>query len=364
MIPPPESNYQSVRNSNIELYRIVVMLLIVMHHYVVNSGLLNVMVNDSLSARSIFLYLFGMWGKTGINCFVLITGYFMCKSTITIRKFLKLLLEVEFYYIIIGLWFIIGGYTNFSWGKMIYMISPIKNIGSDFVSCFLLFYLFIPFLNILISNLSRRQHLVLVILSTSIYSVLGSVPWLGIQFNYISWFCILYFISSYIRIHRFYKNDSLSFWGVCTLGFILISIASVLFMIYRVQGQATSLTLPYFFVSDSNKILALTTSVSSFMFFKNIRIEYNSFINTVAASTFGVLLIHANSDEMRHWLWKDLCSNATMFYSDRIYIHAMLIPVSVFFTCILIDYLRKQTIEAPILNIVMGFIEGKKLFIL
>jgi len=117
------------------------MLLIVMHHYVVNSGLLNVMVNDSLSARSIFLYLFGMWGKTGINCFVLITGYFMCKSTITIRKFLKLLLEVEFYYIIIGLCFIIGGYTNFSWGKMIYMISPIKNIGSDFVSCFLLFYL-------------------------------------------------------------------------------------------------------------------------------------------------------------------------------------------------------------------------------
>lgn len=69
-----------IRNSNLELYRIIVMLLIVAHHYVVNSGLITVMEETPLSARSIFFYLFGAWGKIGINCFVLITGYFMCKS--------------------------------------------------------------------------------------------------------------------------------------------------------------------------------------------------------------------------------------------------------------------------------------------
>ncbi len=79
--------------SNLELYRIIVMLLIVAHHYVVNSGLMEVMMSQPTSGKSIFLSLFGMWGKTGINCFVLITGYFMCRSEITLRKFLKLLLE-------------------------------------------------------------------------------------------------------------------------------------------------------------------------------------------------------------------------------------------------------------------------------
>lgn len=64
------------RNSNLELYRIIVMLLIVAHHYVVNSGLMSVMKEEPLHIQSIFLYLFGMWGKTGINCFVMITGYF------------------------------------------------------------------------------------------------------------------------------------------------------------------------------------------------------------------------------------------------------------------------------------------------
>ena len=32
-----------IRRSNLELYRIIVMLLIVTHHYVVNSGLMDVM---------------------------------------------------------------------------------------------------------------------------------------------------------------------------------------------------------------------------------------------------------------------------------------------------------------------------------
>ena len=85
------------RRSNLELYRILVMMLIVAHHYVVNSGVLDVMHNDPMSGRSLYLYLIGMWGKTGINCFVLITGYFMCKSHITVKKFLKLLLEILFY---------------------------------------------------------------------------------------------------------------------------------------------------------------------------------------------------------------------------------------------------------------------------
>jgi peptidoglycan/LPS O-acetylase OafA/YrhL len=80
------------------------MLLIVAHHFVANSGLLSeggLIYRDPFSAKSIFLLIFGAWGKTGINCFVLISGYFMCESHITLKKFLKLVLEVYFYKIVI-----------------------------------------------------------------------------------------------------------------------------------------------------------------------------------------------------------------------------------------------------------------------
>ena len=104
------------RESNLELYRIIVMLLIVAHHYVVNSGLTSEtgpIYSDWSSWRSIFLLLFGAWGKTGINCFVLITGYFMTESKITAKKYVKLLAEVLFYNILIYLIFCVSGYQSF-----------------------------------------------------------------------------------------------------------------------------------------------------------------------------------------------------------------------------------------------------------
>lgn len=75
------------------------MLLIIAHHYVVNSGLMDPggpIRADLLSVKSQFLLLFGAWGKTAINGFVLITGYFMCTGKIRLRKFWKLYLEYEF----------------------------------------------------------------------------------------------------------------------------------------------------------------------------------------------------------------------------------------------------------------------------
>lgn len=191
----------NVRSSNLELYRIIVMLLIVAHHYVVNSGLMDVMAEEPLSGRSVFFYLFGVWGKTGINCFLMITGYFMCMSQITVRKFLKLLFEVEFYKITIYAIFVLSGYETFSVSGCIKSIVPMLSLTDGFVSCFLVFYLCIPFLNIFVHNMDRRMHGLLVLLCLFIYTVHGTLPGMSVSMNYVSWFCVLYFIASYIRLY-------------------------------------------------------------------------------------------------------------------------------------------------------------------
>ncbi len=198
------------RNSNLELYRIITMLLIVAHHYVVNSGLIQIMQNSETTFNSIFLYIFGMWGKTGINCFVLITGYFMCKSHITFRKFLKLLLEIEFYKIIIYLIFLLSGYENFSIKEMIKAFYPMTSNFNDFTFCFLLFFLCIPFLNILINNLSKGMHKKLLLLLLCIYTILYTLPGCYLPYNYVSWFCVLYIIASYIRFYGLYPQISIT----------------------------------------------------------------------------------------------------------------------------------------------------------
>ena len=49
----------SVRTSNLELFRILLMLMIIAHHYVVNSGLTEVWSANDETGNSLFLALFG-----------------------------------------------------------------------------------------------------------------------------------------------------------------------------------------------------------------------------------------------------------------------------------------------------------------
>ena len=353
------------RRSNLELYRIIVMLLIVMHHYVVNSGLFDVMFKTPTAPKSIFLYVFGMWGKTGIDCFVLITGYFMCKSSISLRKFVKLLLQVELYNIFFGCIFLYTGHTPWSVSSIIQVINPISSVDTNFTSCFLLFYLFIPFLNILLSNLSKSQHLLLVILSLGIYTILGTVPWIDVTFNYVTWFCVLYVVASYIRIYGIWRSEDKMFWGGASLVFALISVLSVFMMLFRYvrSGVRLDWNVLMFFVSDSNKLLAFLVSVSTFMFFKNIDIRQSKLINTIASCTFGVLLIHANSDAMRQWLWVETCNNVGMFSKNTIYVHALCVPIVVFIVCMIIDYCRQQFIERPYLDKIVDCIRNNGIYV-
>lgn len=124
---------------------------------------------------------------------------------------------------------------------------------------------------------------------------------------------------------------------------ICLSILSVLFMAYKISiGQPC---MAYCYVQDSNTLLAVVTAVASFMFFKDLRMKHHKWINTIAASTFGVLLIHANSDTMRLWLWKDTLHNADRYYMSDACLYALLAVLGVFAICIVIDYVRIHTVE-------------------
>lgn len=348
-----EQNVQKQRDSNIELFRIITMILIVAHHYVVNSGLTDFngpIYTDALSWRSLFLLLFGAWGKTGINCFMLITGYFMCKSNITFKKYAKILGEVYFYRIVINLIFWISGYAEISTKALIKTILPVTQIAQNFTGTYLVFFLCIPFLNVLVQHMTEKQHAKLLALCVLIYVFFGTVH--RVDMNYVSWYIVLYFISSYVRLYprKIYSNTLL--WGTCLTLSIVFSVISVLccaWLSARMERSAA-----YLFVSDSNTFLAVLTGFCAFMFFRNIKLKYNPIINVIASSTFGVLLIHANSATMRTWLWKGLLDNMGAYHSTWMPVHALGSVIAIFVICTIIDVLRIRFIETPLLAVLDG----------
>ena len=223
---------------------------------------------------------------------------------------------------------------------------PVTMVSDGFTSCFILFWLTIPFLNTLIRGIDRKMHLRLIALGLFIYTAVLYIPTGGVRMNYVSWFIVLYFISSYIRLYpeHIYHNDNVQTWGWLSVLAILLAAGSVAVICW--YNDVFERTKPVFWlVSDSNTFLALFVGVTTFMFFKSINIGHSVIINSVGPTTFGVLLIHAHSNVMRHWLWRDTVDCVGHYNDNYYYLYAAITVLVIFTICSLIDYIRIQTIE-------------------
>ena len=336
------------RSSNLELYRILCMLMIVAHHYVVNSGLTSPdgpLITAPAPANSLYLALFGAWGKTGINCFLMITGYFMCTSKITLRKFIKLMAQIYLYRLLLFPIFLIAGYETISIIRIIKLLMPTWGFTDNFTGCFIGFWLTIPFLNLLVQNMTKRQHELLLLLLLGMFSLLGSIPTFGVAFNYVTWFGVIYFIASYIRLYPQPLFERRRLWG--WLSFVCIVMAAASILGFRILMDGRFASYSFFFISDSNKFFAVAVAVCTFLWFKNMDIKYSKVINVIGASTFGVFLIHTNSDAMRTWLWKDTV-DVVGHYSmplGNLMLYSIAVVLVIFAVCNLIDQFRIATLE-------------------
>lgn len=160
------------------------------------------------------------------------------------------------------------------------------------------------------------------------------------SFEYIGWYVTVYLIGSYLRLYEMKWMSSRRITGLlcaCSLVFSWLSVICIRFVAEKMNRN-----LPYYyFVVDSNKVLAIATAISLFLLFKNINIGSNKLINKFSASTFGVLMIHASSDTMRRWLWQDVCKNTFAFATNSFIFHSVFCTLAVYIVCVSIDMVRK-----------------------
>lgn len=334
------------RSSNLELYKILMMLLIVAHHYVVNSGLTSdggPIYGDLTAKRSILLLLIGAWGKSAINGFVMITGFFMYKKAITAKKFTVLLTETMFYRIVITSVFFITGYLAFSKDALLTMVLPVRYITDSFPQVYLVFFLTIPFLNVLIKDLSKKMHLRLLLLLGFVYVFCSTMSAFSVRFNYYSWFIVVYLTGAFLARCSKKITENRKLWFYLMLASLGVSAATV------INGVNKGADV-YKYVIDANKLLPFTNSITSFMFFKSIKLPKNRIINTVASSTYGVFLIHTCGDSMRKWLWRDVLRVTQSYYLPWPYLilHIAGSILGVYAVCTVIDLLRRRFLEKPL----------------
>ena len=345
-----------VRSSNIELLRIVSMLFIVAHHFVYNSGLSDTFDYTHPNVNLIWFQWIGAWGKTAINAFVIITGYFMCTSSLTARKFFKLLFKVVFYLVAIFLIFLSFGYEAATPRRLFELAGHFfRGINNGFTVSFLWFYLGIPFYNILIRHCSKRELFLLIVLLLFHFCGAATLVAAKYSFNHTFWYMTIYFIGAYVRL---YPKPWMSRNRVCLpLLLSCVCFASVWMLINDwLMACGMKVNFQYWLISDSDKILAVSIGMLLFLVFRNWKIGYSKVINTIASTTFGVLLIHANSDAMRSWLWKDLLDVSSFIGLPFgvLIAKSLACIVGVFAVCSLIDLLRIKFVERSVMKLLEG----------
>lgn len=346
MLNSINTNVEKERNSNFELFRIILMILIVAHHYVLNSGMIELYDFSNITGNMIFLQVYGMFGKTIINCFTLITGYFMVKSNISCRKFAKVYLQVKFYVIFFFLIFVFFGYSAFSLKELIKTIfSVVYDSGTLYIGTYIIFYLFIPFLNIVAKTLKKRHFQILLVLLFVYYTVFSTF-FLHDTFDFVGWMMTTYLIGAYISLYpcKWFESKKIALFGAVSA--VVLMVMSILVVDYI--GAKIGFFNYYHMMSDSNKLLAVWCSISFFLLFKNIEIKNNKFINEIASLTFGVLLFHANSDNMRTFLWGTLFRNVKFYSSKYLVLHALVVVIIVYVLGSVFEKIRVKCIEKPL----------------
>lgn len=330
---------KKTRETNIEILRIISILLIICFHYVYKSNYHY----SELNLNTILVKSIWFLGELGVNVFILITGYYLSKSKASIRKVVLLILEVMFYNILLCFIGNIINVNTFIGSPLI--LFPIILSRYWFVTCYILIYILSPFYNILINCFNKRSYQKFLIITIFIWCIIPT--FFGVIYNNTEmllfynrfiWLTIMYFIGAYIRNYgiKFFVSKKTS---LLTFGVTYFSMVLSIFVIYLISKNG-AIELAYLWTP--NNVLMLILSISMFMFFKELKIKSNKVINKLATTTLGIYLLH--DGPLASNMWKNIFHNDIVIYTDIFIIHILGSAFTIFAVGVIIDFIR-QIIE-------------------
>lgn len=340
------------RKSNIELLRIISMLAIILHHAIIHGVFRGTWNFPTEASREIFsngtfiyqILFFG--GKFGVQVFVMITGYFMISSKISIKTISKFWVPVFTWSIIFLILRLLGmpSEVTISLKEIVKSILPILSSNYWFAQAYLMLFLVIPILNSLYRKLSPKKfaYLILFLLLVSIIIPTFTTIYL-VGNNAAPLFILLYYIGALIR-----NYEEIISKNIRTIKIILpLSFAVYILSVWCLDMLGLKLNLDIFLtkatiLGSQNSLLVLLCSSSVFIMFTQLNLPTIKWINIVASSTFGVYLIHDNIF-FRSVLWGKITPIDNSFLKINQFValgYILIYVLLIFLSCFLLERFR------------------------
>lgn len=322
------------RNYSLDLLKIVSMFFVIILHY--NNGSMGgLLANVQTGTPNYFIAHFTeILTIIACNLFVLISGYFLCKSNkIKIRKLVDIIILLFFYGIMIYAICICTGLTIFNKKTLKSMLLTIDNRW--FINIYILLYLLHPYINKIISNINKKQYTMLIIICIFFFSIWSSILKPKGILNLSSFvsdggygitnFIMLYFIGAYIRL---YYDDKKINKLILLIIYICLSLLGT-FIFYKFPNAI-----------NYNFIINIINSVIVFLIFKNITISKGKIISKFAECSLAIYIIHENSF-IRVYLYRNIFASSSFYNNYFLLINMTYTCVGILLICATIEFVRK-----------------------
>ena len=297
----------TTRNSNIELLRLILMFMIIIHHSIVHglgfSGLGSVEPMYKLlnNTELLITTIINCLCICAVNCFILISGYFGIRTNL--RKFLTLTFTIIFYTLIFDSCFLM---TEGKYRSALASLLIFSHSNYWFVKCYLYLMAFAPVLNMMFEKLSKQYIYFIITVMLFISCYLGffwnnELNKTGYSFfQFIMIYCIGRSLKFYnLRITRFKTILLYTLPGILT-GFAM-------YYFWSVGNKEAAIKMTYY-----NNPLIIISAIGLFLLFSTIRIN-SKLINRMALSTFAIYLVQSSL-----WCWSFFYKEINIGYSRSV----------------------------------------------
>lgn len=334
------------RQANMELLRIIAMMMVVTLHYLIK-GEAAVSLADDFTILNILLWLVKALCIVATNVYVLISGYFFVEAEWKIWRLLGLWFQLMFYSLGVPvLCYALGLGEVRQWNKYDWfnVIFPLQMEHYWFMTAYVVLYLCIPVLSQGVKHLSKRQHQLVILCVLLVFSIPKSILPIFIptdSYGYdFGWFFCLFLIASYIRLYGipFLENPKKAVISYFALAVVLWALA-VLYGGLSRKGISLSYAMDMTYCY--NHILVLLASVALFYTFLDVKIPQGraaKLICKISSYTLGVYLLHENLAVRKQWiLWAGIDK---VKGNIMIFPHMLITVLAIFIAGVMVDFVR------------------------
>lgn len=338
-----------VRNSSIELLKVLAMALIILSHSVPKAGLSELahsgVIDVSLATSDVqefIAILCAYLGQIGNAIFIVCSAWFLLDSNrINLSKVTSIVLDC----LLISV-FMLGVFLCFGYRfplKMIVRQFMPTILGTNwFITTYIIFYMIHPYLNRVINNLKQKEHFIVNITFAVFYCILAVIKDSLLYFNKLLGFIIIYFFVAYMKkyMENFMNSRKINLM-------ILISNIVGLFALVLVT-DIVGLMLPLF--SDKVSLwckfwnpLMIAIGISAFNLAK-MKTYKNERINFLSSLSMLVLCFHCNPLVMLYFRFDFFEYIYRQFTFQHILLWILLFALFLAVTSILLSYIYKKSV--------------------